>query len=78
MTNQDKICQVIHYNRDIFRGHGIPFYFVLKAGEMFSETKKRLQNRAGFSDKDFAKVKFTIVKKEFDVKPIEDGILILN
>jgi ubiquitin carboxyl-terminal hydrolase 7 len=41
---------------------------------MFSETKKRLQNRVGMSDKDFAKVKFSIIlSRELDPKAIEEG-----
>ena len=62
-----------HFNRDPLRPHGIPFYFVLKAGETFSSTKTRLQNRIGMSDKDFQKVKIVLVSKNLDISSIESG-----
>jgi ubiquitin carboxyl-terminal hydrolase 7 len=44
---------------------------------MFSETKKRLQNRIGVSDKDFAKIKFAVTNtKTMDVKYLEDGNIV--
>jgi hypothetical protein len=41
---------------------------------MFAETKKRLQNRIGMSDKDFAKVKFSVIlSREIDPRVVEEG-----
>lgn len=42
---------------------------------MFSETKKRLQVRTGSSDKDFAKMKFSMIQNSLYSKPapLKDG-----
>ncbi|KAJ3037767.1 hypothetical protein HDV00_001353 [Rhizophlyctis rosea] len=57
----DRMVRVFHYQRDPTKTHGIPFQFVAREGEMFSETKKRLFPRMGLNEKDFAKVKWTVV-----------------
>ncbi|KAL2912015.1 ubiquitin-specific protease ubp15 [Polyrhizophydium stewartii] len=69
---EDKVVPVTHFFKDPFRGHSTPFMFVLKPGEMFSETKKRLQARAEMTDKDFAKVKFSFLSQQYRLTPIED------
>ncbi|KAJ3080058.1 hypothetical protein HK102_003345, partial [Quaeritorhiza haematococci] len=61
MTETDKIVPVFHFTKEPNRVHSAPFTFVLHHGEMFSETKKRLQARLGMNDKDFGKVKFAWV-----------------
>ncbi|GAA5890945.1 hypothetical protein JCM8208_003103 [Rhodotorula glutinis] len=60
--DDERVVQVYHFNKDPTRAHGVPFRFVLKPGEPFSETKKRLQARTATSDKDLAKMKFAIVQ----------------
>lgn len=44
-------------------------------GEKFAETKKRLQERIGVSDKDFAKYRFALIQVATFKQPsyIEDG-----
>ncbi|KAH8927853.1 cysteine proteinase [Atractiella rhizophila] len=61
LDEADKVINVFHYTKEPSRPHGVPFRFVLKPGEPFSETKKRLQVRTGTSDKELAKMKFGIV-----------------
>ncbi|KAI0928557.1 hypothetical protein AcW1_005763 [Taiwanofungus camphoratus] len=58
----DKVISVFHFSREVSRTHGVPFRFVVKPGEKFSETKKRLQARIGVSDKDFAKYRFALIQ----------------
>ncbi|CAG8484431.1 10701_t:CDS:10 [Gigaspora margarita] len=58
----DKVIQVYHFTKEPLRVHGIPFKFVIKAGELFSETKLRLKLRLGMNEKDFSKVKVAIVQ----------------
>ncbi|KAI9103187.1 cysteine proteinase [Phlyctochytrium arcticum] len=75
----DRLVHAFHYNKDPSRGHGIPFTFVIKNGEVFSDTKQRLQDRMGMNEKDFAKVKFTLVPPDqrysmAKPRPIEDGM----
>ncbi|KAI0908993.1 cysteine proteinase [Ustulina deusta] len=55
--------KVIHFQNDPSRVHGYPFKFLLKEGEVFSETKKRLEKRTGIKGKAFEKIKFAIVRR---------------
>ncbi|CAG8433376.1 8105_t:CDS:10 [Ambispora gerdemannii] len=66
---EDRIVQVYHFTKEPLRTHGIPFKFLIKAGEPFSETKNRLQARLGMNEKDFAKIKFAIVPPTSYSKP---------
>ncbi|RIB10405.1 ICP0-binding domain of ubiquitin-specific protease 7-domain-containing protein [Gigaspora rosea] len=58
----DRVIQVYHFTKEPLRVHGVPFKFVIKAGELFSTTKLRLKLRLGMKKKDFSKVKFAIVQ----------------
>jgi ubiquitin carboxyl-terminal hydrolase 7 len=73
--DMDKIINAFHFSKEVSRTHGVPFKFVLKPGEPFSETKKRLQARTGVSDKDFAKFRFALIQVALFKQPtyIEDG-----
>ncbi|GAA6050111.1 hypothetical protein JCM3770_001378 [Rhodotorula araucariae] len=76
--DDERVVQVYHFNKDPTRAHGIPFRFVLRPGEPFSETKKRLQARTGTSDKELAKMKFAIVQPAVYKQPApiqDDDIL---
>ncbi|KAJ3862479.1 hypothetical protein EV359DRAFT_74151 [Lentinula novae-zelandiae] len=70
----DKVIGVFHFSRELTRTHGIPFKFVVKRGEKFSDTKKRLQARLGVSDKDIAKYRFALIQGSTFKQPsyIED------
>jgi ubiquitin carboxyl-terminal hydrolase 7 len=70
----DKVIGVFHFSRELSRTHGVPFKFVVKRGEKFSETKKRLQARLGVSDKDIAKYRFALIQVSTFKQPsyIED------
>jgi ubiquitin carboxyl-terminal hydrolase 7 len=70
----DKVISVFHFSKDLTRTHGVPFKFVVKRGEKFSETKKRLQTRIGVSDKDLAKYRFALIQVSTFKQPsyIED------
>ncbi|CAG8473227.1 8493_t:CDS:10 [Acaulospora morrowiae] len=74
----DKIVQVFHFTKEPVRLHGIPFKFVIKNGEGFSEAKVRLQERLGMNEKDFAKVKIAIVPGTTYSKPqyVEDEVIL--
>ncbi|KAI2777264.1 cysteine proteinase [Daldinia loculata] len=62
-ADERDFIKVIHFQNDASRVHGIPFKFLLKEGEPFSETKKRLENRTGIKGKAFEKIKFAIVRR---------------
>ncbi|KAF0502407.1 cysteine proteinase [Gigaspora margarita] len=76
----DRIVQVHHFTRERLRLHGIPFKFVIKAGELLSTTKLRLQTRLGMNEKDFSKVKIAIIQAVSYTKPhyIDDDNFILS
>lgn len=65
----DKIIHVFHFSKDAHRTHGVPFRFVVKPGEPFSQTKNRIQERLSVSDKDFAKFKFALVQSNTYKQP---------
>ncbi|CAG8485767.1 1692_t:CDS:2, partial [Cetraspora pellucida] len=65
----DKVIQAYHFTKNPSYVHGIPFKFVIKAGELFSKTKLRLQARLGMNENDFAEVKFAIVQEVPYTKP---------
>ncbi|KAG6878712.1 hypothetical protein C0993_011527 [Termitomyces sp. T159_Od127] len=72
--DSDKVISVFHFHTQLVRTHGIPFKFVLKRGEKFADTKKRLQARIGVSDKDLAKYRFALIQVSTFKQPsyIED------
>jgi ubiquitin carboxyl-terminal hydrolase 7 len=69
-----KIVNLFHYAKDPQRTHGVPCKFVLYEGEIFEETRKRIQQRIGANDKDFARFKFSLVTATVYKQPtsIED------
>ncbi|KAI9136495.1 putative ubiquitin-specific processing protease 21 [Paraphysoderma sedebokerense] len=82
MLPEDKFIYCTHFHKQFTSAHGIPFKFVLKHGELFAETKKRLQSRLNLSDKEFAKIRIclyhiTKFKPETQYKYLEDDDAIL-
>ena len=75
MRSEDKLVNVFHYSREPSRAHGVPFRFVARQGEKFVDTKKRLQEHVGASDKEFAKYRFALVQSAGFKQPtyLEDG-----
>ncbi|KIY70003.1 ubiquitin carboxyl-terminal hydrolase 5 [Cylindrobasidium torrendii FP15055 ss-10] len=59
--DSDKVIGVFHFSKDLMRTHGVPFKFVVKRGEKFVDTKKRLQARLGVTDRDLAKFRFALI-----------------
>ncbi|KAF9457164.1 hypothetical protein BDZ94DRAFT_1342402 [Collybia nuda] len=72
--DSDKVIGVFHFSKELSRTHGVPFKFVVKRGEKFADTKKRLQQRIGVSDKDLAKYRFALIQVSTFKQPsyIED------
>ncbi|KAI1262195.1 cysteine proteinase [Xylariaceae sp. FL1019] len=62
-ANDQDFIKVIHFQNDPSRMHGIPFKFLLKEGEVFSDTKKRLETRLGVKGKAFEKIKFAVLRR---------------
>ncbi|KAL0946992.1 hypothetical protein HGRIS_013138 [Hohenbuehelia grisea] len=72
--DSDKVIGVFHFSKELSRTHGVPFKFVVKRGEKFLDTKKRLQARIGVSDKDIVKYRFALIQASTFKQPsyIED------
>ncbi|GMK58352.1 hypothetical protein CspeluHIS016_0503840 [Cutaneotrichosporon spelunceum] len=64
-----KVVNLFHYSRDLSKTHGVPCRFVLREGEPFSEMKKRIQERIGVSDKEFAKYKISLAQSHPYTQP---------
>ncbi|CAN6654553.1 ubiquitin carboxyl-terminal hydrolase 15 [Trichomonascus vanleenenianus] len=58
-----KLVTVEHFHKDPSRTHSVPFIFVVKKDEPFSQTKPRLQKTLGYYDKVFESIRFAIVGK---------------
>lgn len=69
-----KFVFVQHFQKDPNRTHSIPFTFLAKKGEPFSETKARLQKTLGIYDKLFENIKFAVIRIDGNSPPqyIED------
>jgi ubiquitin carboxyl-terminal hydrolase 7 len=66
----ERLVFALHFQKEPHRPHGIPFTFILRKGEKFSDTKCRLQKVLGFYDKIFEKIKFAIVKTDGYASPV--------
>jgi ubiquitin carboxyl-terminal hydrolase 7 len=75
MDADDRVISVFSFDREPNRTHGIPFKFVVKHGELFAETKKRLSARTQIKGKNFEKIKFAVVPRTSfsNAKYLEDG-----
>ncbi|KAF8343945.1 cysteine proteinase [Cantharellus anzutake] len=65
----EKIIDVFHFTKETSRTHGVPFRFVLRQSERFSDTKRRLQARMGVSDSTIAKYRFALVQTSHFKQP---------
>ncbi|KIY50921.1 ubiquitin carboxyl-terminal hydrolase 5 [Fistulina hepatica ATCC 64428] len=76
----DKVIGVFHFSRELTRTHGVPFKFVVKRGERFADTKKRLQTRLGVSEKDIQRYRFALIQVSTFKQPsyIEDDDVIYD
>ncbi|KAG8782435.1 hypothetical protein FRC12_020829 [Ceratobasidium sp. 428] len=78
--DSDKVISAFHFTKEPTRTHGVPFKFVVKPGEKFVDTKKRLQKRMGITDKDIAKYKFSLIQSALFRQPaaIEENDIIYD
>lgn len=74
--NGDRLLYCFHFEKEPSKPHATPFIFLMKAGEVFKETKERLSKRTGIKGKSFEKIRFASIKGGQNYsKPvwIEDG-----
>lgn len=57
-----RLACCFHFEKEPSKSHGAPFFFMLKAGETFKETRERLSKRTGIKGKNLEKVRFAVVK----------------
>ncbi|KJY02284.1 ubiquitin carboxyl-terminal hydrolase like protein [Zymoseptoria brevis] len=60
--NGDRLLFCFHFEKEPSKSHGVPFIFLMKAGEIFKETKERISKRTGIKGKSLEKVRFAIIK----------------
>ena len=75
----DRLIYCFHFEKEPSKAHGVPFIFLMKAGEVFKDAKERLSKRTGIKGKQFEKVRFAVVKDGSTYsRPlwVEDGELI--
>ncbi|KAK2743533.1 hypothetical protein FQN57_004830 [Myotisia sp. PD_48] len=58
-----------NFEKEPKQTHGVPFKFVVKPGEIFSDTKVRLSKRTGIKGKQFDKIKFAVVSRSLYSAP---------
>jgi ubiquitin carboxyl-terminal hydrolase 7 len=65
------------FDKETSKPHGTPFYFLVKKGEPFKETRERLQKRTGIKGKAFERIKFATVARSAygKIEYLEDGKL---
>ncbi|KAF3940694.1 hypothetical protein ABW19_dt0201570 [Dactylella cylindrospora] len=66
----ERLIRCFHFSKEPSKSHNVPFKFVVKEGEIFKETKLRLQKRTGFKGKNFEKIKFAVVHRLSYSKPV--------
>ncbi|KAI9807087.1 MAG: hypothetical protein M1825_005804 [Sarcosagium campestre] len=66
----DRAIYAFHFSKEPSKSHGVPFKFVVKPGEIFKETRARLEKRTGLKGKQFEKIKFAVVQRMAFSKPI--------
>ena len=69
------MLSAFQFDKETTKPHGIPFYFLVKKGEVFKDTKERLSKRTGIKGKAFERIKFATVPRNAYAKAeyLEDG-----
>ncbi|KAK3717454.1 ubiquitin-specific protease ubp15 [Vermiconidia calcicola] len=57
-----RLINCFHFEKEPGKSHGVPFIFLMKEGEVFKDTKKRISKRTGIKGKQFEKIRFAVVK----------------
>lgn len=74
LNPERKVVSVMHFHKDASRAHGVPFRFVLCAGESLDDMKARLRARLAITEKEFGKIKIARVpQKGSAVEYLEDS-----
>lgn len=71
-SDTEQLISCVHFTGDLGRLHSVPFKMVIKEGERFADLKARIHARLGMSDKDFAKVKFSLCQTTGKINALND------
>lgn len=69
LDEDDQYMNAYHFQKEPTRSHGIPFRFIVKPNEKFSETKIRILKRTGLKEKDTGKIKYAVIQQSSFAKP---------
>lgn len=58
----DRLVSCFHFEKEPGKSHGIPFFFLVKPGEVWKDTLARLSKRTGIKGKLLEKISFRVVK----------------
>jgi ubiquitin carboxyl-terminal hydrolase 7 len=66
---------VFQFDKETSKTHGTPFYFLVRKGELWKDTKERLQKRTGLKGKAFERIKMATVARNAygKIEYLEDG-----
>ncbi|KAI9721698.1 MAG: hypothetical protein M1828_005066 [Chrysothrix sp. TS-e1954] len=65
----DRAVYAFNYDKEPTKYFGIPFKFLVKRDEKFSDTRERLSKRTGFKGKQLEKIKFAVVSRGVMSRP---------
>ncbi|KAI1342225.1 hypothetical protein F5Y15DRAFT_406316 [Xylariaceae sp. FL0016] len=77
-ADERDFIKVVHFYNEPTRLHGVPFKFLLKEGEPFAETKKRLEKRTGLKGKSFEIIKFALLGSYSKPRYINDDTVLFE
>ncbi|KAF4530895.1 hypothetical protein B566_EDAN016413, partial [Ephemera danica] len=63
MAEDEILVPVAHFSNDVYSTFGTPIVVKVKHGESFPKVKKRIRKKLGLPEKEFEKIKFTVVVK---------------
>lgn len=53
----------LHFDKELTKTHGVPFFFLVKKDEVFKDTKERLSKRTGIKGKALERIRFAVVSR---------------
>ncbi|KAF8193951.1 ubiquitin carboxyl-terminal hydrolase [Mycena galopus ATCC 62051] len=74
---EEQAIPAFHFSQRFSQTYGVPFTFVVKKGEIFSDTRRRLQSRLGATDEEMRRTRFALVRRDQFTPTyiVEDDIL---
>ncbi|KAF4527554.1 hypothetical protein B566_EDAN016060 [Ephemera danica] len=61
LAKDEILVPVAHFSKDVYATFGTPIVVKVKHGESFPKVKERIQKKLGLPEKEFERIKFTVV-----------------